>query len=101
MLHRLNPVPRGWTNYFRHGVSKATFSYRRAFTWRRVICWTRHKHGRVSWKLLRRRYLSGWWPTESESTLFNPEVVTVSRYRYRANRIPSLWTVSDTKGTVA
>ncbi len=27
LLHRLNPVLRGWTNYFRHGVSKATLNY--------------------------------------------------------------------------
>ncbi len=33
--------------------------------------------------------------------LFDPEAVTVSRYRYRANRIPSPWTVSETKGTAA
>jgi RNA-directed DNA polymerase len=25
LLRRLNPVLRGWTNYFRHGVAKATF----------------------------------------------------------------------------
>ena len=37
LLHRLNPVLRGWTAYFRHGVSKATFNYLRAFTWRRVV----------------------------------------------------------------
>ena len=29
LLRRLNPVLRGWTNYFRHGVSKATFAYLR------------------------------------------------------------------------
>ena len=59
LLHRLNPVLRGWTNYFRHGVSKATFSYLRAFTWRRVIGWLRHKHPRATWKQLRRRHLPG------------------------------------------
>ena len=37
LLYRLAPVVRGWVNYFRHGVSKATFDYLRAFTWRRVI----------------------------------------------------------------
>jgi RNA-directed DNA polymerase len=26
LLRRLNPVLRGWTTYFRHGVSKATFA---------------------------------------------------------------------------
>ncbi len=29
LLRRLNPVLRGWTNYFRYGVSKATFGYLR------------------------------------------------------------------------
>lgn len=27
LLNLINPVLRGWTNYFRHGVSKATFHY--------------------------------------------------------------------------
>ena len=35
LLHRLNPVLRGWTAYFRHGVSAKTFAYLEAFTWRR------------------------------------------------------------------
>ncbi len=91
LLHRLNPVLRGWTTYFRHGVSKATFNYLRAFAWRRVVCWLRHKHSRISWTELRRRYLPGWWPTEGEVRLFNPGAVAVRRYRYRAARIPSPW----------
>ena len=44
LLGRLNPVLRGWTNYFRHGVSKSTFGYLRAFVWRRVVNWLRRKH---------------------------------------------------------
>ncbi len=93
LLHRLNPVLRGWTAYFRHGVSKATFSYLRAFVWRRVICWLRHKNRRANWKQLRRRYLSGWWwPADGGVVLFNPGAVTVSRYRYRSTHIPSPWT---------
>ncbi len=100
LLHRLNPVLRGWTAYFRHGVSKATFNYLRAFVWRRVVCWLRHKSLRANWKQLRRRYLPGWWPTEGEVSLFNPSAVTVSRYRYRGARIPSPW-VERTTGSTA
>jgi RNA-directed DNA polymerase len=92
LLHQLNRVLRGWTSYFKHGVSKATFSYLRAFVWRRVVCWLRHKHPQASWTWLRRRYLPGWWPTDGEVTLVNPGAVAVSRYRYRAGRIPSPWT---------
>lgn len=91
LLHRLNSVLRGWTAYFRHGVSTRTFSYLRAFVWRRVVCWLRHKHLRANWRQLRRHSLPGWWPTEGEVTLFNPSAVTVSRYRYRGTNIPSPW----------
>ena len=92
LLCQLNPVLRGWATYFRHGVSKATFSYLDAFTWRRVTCWLRRKHHRISWKNLRRRYLPGWRPTENEVTLFSPATVTVTRYRWRPS-IPSPWPI--------
>jgi RNA-directed DNA polymerase len=90
MLYRLAPVLRGWVNYFRHGVSKATFDYLRTFTWRRVICWLRHKHRRVTWKWLRHRYLPNWWPTDGDVQMFDPMTVPVTRYRYRGT-IPSPW----------
>jgi RNA-directed DNA polymerase len=92
LLHRLNPVLRGWTNDFQSGVSSATFQYLGAFTWRRVIGWLRRKHPRISWKQLRRRHLSArCWPTENEVTLFNTAAVRTSRYRYRGAAIPSPW----------
>ncbi|HET9566032.1 MAG TPA: group II intron maturase-specific domain-containing protein [Mycobacterium sp.] len=92
LLHRLNSLLRGWTTYFRPGVSSATFSYLRAFTWRQVISWLRRKHSRMNWKELRRRFLGGgWWPTTGEVVLFNPAAVTTTRYRYRGRRIPSPW----------
>jgi RNA-directed DNA polymerase len=91
LCDRLNPALRGWTTHFRHDVSKATFSYLRAFSWRRVVGWLRKKHPRATWKQLRRRYLPGWWPTEGDKTLFNPSSVPVTRYRYRGERIPSPW----------
>ena len=93
LLYRLGPVLRGWTNYFRHGVSKATFNYLRAFVWQRVVRWLRRKHPKATWKQLRRRYLPGWWPTDGEVVLFNPAGVVVTRYRYRGNTIASPWSV--------
>ncbi len=99
LLLRLNPVLRGWTTYFRPGVSSRAFQYLRAFTWRRVIGWLRRKHPKATWKQLRRRYLpDGWWPEEPKIRLFNPGAVTTTRYRYRGAAIPSPWT-SATQGT--
>ena len=97
LCFRLAPIVRGWVNYFRHGVSKATFDYLREFTWRRVLCWLRHKHRRASWQWLRRRYLPRWWPTDGKVTLFDPMTVPVTRYRYRADRIPSPWPRATTE----
>jgi RNA-directed DNA polymerase len=94
LLHRLNPVLRGWTNYFRHGVSKATFNYLRAFVWHRVVGWLRRKYRRATWKELRRRHLGNrWWPEENGVKLFNPASVPVSYYRYRGKNIPAPWPI--------
>jgi RNA-directed DNA polymerase len=98
LCYRLAPVLRGWANYFRYGVSKSTFDYVREFTWRRVICWLRHKHPHANWKWLRRSYLPRWWPTDGKVVLFDIGKVTVSRYRYRGHQIatPWSWALEDT-----
>ena len=91
LLRQINPVLRGWCAYFRYGVSKATFGYLDQYTWHRVVRWIRKRHNRTKWVVLLRRYLPGWRPTEDEVTLFQPQQVTVSRYRYRADNIPTPW----------
>jgi RNA-directed DNA polymerase len=89
LLSRLNPALRGWTNYFRHGVSKATFAYLARYTRDRVIRWLRRKHRHARWKWLRAHYLPQWWPADGDHVLFDPAAVPVTRYRYRAARIPT------------
>jgi RNA-directed DNA polymerase len=97
LLHRLNRLLRGWTAYFRPGVSFAAFSYLRSYVWARVIAWIRRKHHRMNWKELRRRYCNGgWWPATAEVTLFNPTLAGTTRYRYRGTAIPSPWPTAAT-----
>ena len=96
LLRRLNLVLRGWTNYFRHGAAAATFGYLRAYVWHRVVLWLRRKHPHANWKQLRRRHLPGWWPTDGETTLFDPAAVPVRYYRYRGSTIPSPWPTTET-----
>jgi RNA-directed DNA polymerase len=90
LLHRLNPVLRGWTSYHRHGAASKTFAYLSAYTWRRVWAWLRHKHPKATVAELKRRYFRKWWPDHEGVVLFNPATVTINRYRYRGN-IPTPW----------
>jgi len=99
LLNRLNPVLRGWCNYFRHGVSSATFGYLDAYTWRRVTRWIRLRHDGITWAVLRRRYLNGWRPVEDGVQLFDSRTVTVTRYRYRASNITSPWSSTQLEKT--
>jgi RNA-directed DNA polymerase len=92
LLRQLNPVLRGWTTYFRPGVSSIAFGYLRAFTWRQVIRWLRRKHPGIAWKELRRRFcINGWWPADGDVIMFNPGAVRTTRYRYRGTKIPTPW----------
>jgi RNA-directed DNA polymerase len=97
LLHRLNPVLRGWCAYFRHGVSKRTFNYLRAYIWRRVVCWLRRRHPKANWRRMRAAYLPGWWPTLNGVELYNPGGVAVTRYRYRGTKIPTPWQVGEVR----
>lgn len=93
LLRQLEIVLRGWTTYFRHGVSNATFGHLRHYTWRRVVLWLRAQHHRASWGWLRRHYTrTGWWPEQDGIKLFDPAAVKIVRYRYRGARIPTPWT---------
>ena len=91
LLHRLNPVLRGWCAYFRCGVSSQTFAYLDAFTWRRVVCWLRRKYPKRNWRWLIGHYLPGWRPTDGTVTLYNPAKVATTRYRYRGAKIATPW----------
>ncbi|MFD5737844.1 group II intron reverse transcriptase/maturase [Streptomyces sioyaensis] len=92
VLHRLNSLLRGWTTYFRPGVSSRAFQYLRAFTWHQVGGWLRRKHRKTRWIDIRGRYCgSGWWPADDGVVLFNPGAMRTTRYRYRGSAIPSPW----------
>jgi RNA-directed DNA polymerase len=94
LLRQLNAVLRGWCNYFRYGVSAATFGYLGQFAWRRVAQWLHKRHPGITWKLLRHRYMSGtpgWRPVEDGIALFYPQQVAITRYRWRAANIPTPW----------
>ncbi|MCY4389539.1 MAG: group II intron reverse transcriptase/maturase [Desulfurellaceae bacterium] len=44
VIGRLNPIIRGWANYFRGSVAKATFGELDRFMWDRTLRWCRRTH---------------------------------------------------------
>jgi RNA-directed DNA polymerase len=100
LLRRLNPVLRGWCNYFRHGVSKRTFSYLDYFVFWRIFGWLRKRHLGLNTHTLVRRHLPNWEISDDGIELFRPRAVAIARYRYRGAKIPTPWS-SETTGPAA
>jgi len=101
LLRRINPVLRGWCNYFRHGVSSRTFSYLDHFAFWRVFQWLAKRHLRLNKHTLVRRYLPGWVVRDGHVEMFRPQRVAIERYRYRGSRIPTPWSSAPTPATPA
>jgi RNA-directed DNA polymerase len=56
VLARLNPILRGWANYFRNGVSKRTFARVDHWMFQREVRYVNHKHPTKPWYWKKRRY---------------------------------------------
>jgi RNA-directed DNA polymerase len=93
LIAALNPVLRGWANYFRHAAAKRTLEYLGYYAWWRVGRWLRKKHPRLTWKQIKRRYVNDDHTYQERGiALFHPGSISVTRYRYRGARIPTPWT---------
>lgn len=92
VIGRINQILRGWTAYFRHAVCKHTLNNLKHFVEWRIIRWLRKRH-RWTWTQFRHRFTTPagrWLPIGADGVaLFNPASVTVTRYRYRGEKIPN------------
>ena len=90
LITSLNRFLRGWANYFRHGVSKATFTAIDHHAWWRLAGWIRRKHHLTSRSQLRRRFCGPGWRIAHNGVVFTgASSVAVTRYRYRGANIPT------------
>jgi RNA-directed DNA polymerase len=96
MIVMLNQTLTGWANYFRYGVSKATFSSVDYHAWDRLFRWIRRKYQgrhRLTSKAIRRRFCDlGWRFVHNGAVFTGAASVKVIRYRYRGNKIATPWT---------
>ncbi len=56
VIKRLNPILRGFSNYYKGVVSKQTFEYIKSRTWQYLWSWSKRKHPNKNTKWVRKRY---------------------------------------------
>jgi RNA-directed DNA polymerase len=58
LLRKLNPIIRGWANYFRHGAAKRTFERLDCDVHRQLWRWAKRRHANKPAKWLVRKYFT-------------------------------------------
>jgi RNA-directed DNA polymerase len=82
----LNPVIRGWANYFKHVVSKKVFDSLQDYIWKRLWGWATRRHPKKSKGWVKKRYFTQiagnqWVFTDGKGkTMFNPAKVPIIRH---------------------
>ena len=87
LLLQLNPVVRGWANYFRTHVATATFNELDRWMFHRQVRHVKHLHGRKSWTWLRSRYWGCTHPTRRDRWVFGAPVTGRYLQKFRWVRI--------------
>ncbi len=58
VINYLNPILRGWGNYYKHGVSKQVFSYVDSQIWKALWKWCCKRHSNKASKWIAKKYFS-------------------------------------------
>jgi RNA-directed DNA polymerase len=70
VLKRLNPIVRGWANYFRIGVSKHVFEAIDYWMFDRCVRYVRSTHRRKGWRWCRSKYWGALNPERADRWVF-------------------------------
>jgi RNA-directed DNA polymerase len=83
VISELNPVIRGWANYYRHSAAKKTFSKADHRMWQMLWLWASRRHPKKPAKWVKQRYFrnDGYWTFhEGNSQLLRRSATPVTRY---------------------
>jgi RNA-directed DNA polymerase len=70
VLKRLNPILRGWANYFRIGVSKETFGSLDYWMFKRCVRYVKHTHRNKGWRWCQYKYWGVLNPNRKDRWVF-------------------------------
>ena len=85
LIRRLNPIIRGWGNYYRHVVSKRIFVDIDHAIWRMTWNWAKRRHPQKGLKWVKDRYYArrdgrDWVFTDGSVTLFRMATIPIRRH---------------------
>jgi RNA-directed DNA polymerase len=83
VIKELNPVIRGWANYYRHCAASRTFRKVRHAQWQMLWNWAKRRHPNKSKKWVKARYFrdDGYWTfKEGKAELVKPDTTPITRY---------------------
>jgi RNA-directed DNA polymerase len=83
VIRKLNPVIRGWANYYRHSVAKDVFRKVRHAQWQMLWKWAKRRHPNKSSKWVKARYFKsdGYWTfREEKAELVKPDQTPITRF---------------------
>ena len=83
VMRDLNPVIRGWANYYRHSAAKDVFAKVRHAQWQMLWNWAkrRHPNKRSKWVKARDFRSDGYWTFfEEKATLVKPDATPITRF---------------------
>jgi RNA-directed DNA polymerase len=88
VIYKLNPLLRGWGNYYRHGASKQTFNYIDHQVWKALWQWARKRHPHKGKRWIANKYFKP--PKATRWTLY-----TTIETRQGYKKILTLFKLSD------
>ncbi len=83
VIRDLNPVIRGWANYYRHSAAKDVFTKVRHAQWQMLWNWAKRRHPNKRSKWVKARYFrnDGYWTFfEEKATLVKPDTTPITRF---------------------
>jgi RNA-directed DNA polymerase len=83
VIRELNPIIRGWANYYRHSVARKTFEKVRHAHGQMLWRWARRRHPEKSSRWVKARYFKseGYWTFhEKKAELVKPDKIPITRF---------------------
>jgi len=74
VITKLNPIIRGWANYFRIGVSSEIFTSLDHWMFNRVCRWTKFRHNTKPWHWVRDKYWGKWNKSRQDNWVFGDKL---------------------------